>query len=93
MTCVRFVASFQLNISGDWDLFTFAFFQGMKPTYAVTIDDIKCAYFDQVDKLRDFGSRNKENIAHLLWGFFNYWAYCHDYANSVISIRTGSVLR
>lgn len=66
--------------------------QGMKPTYAVTVDDIKCAYFDQVDKLRDFGSRNKENIAHLLWGFFNYWAYCHDYANSVISIRTGSIL-
>uniref|UniRef100_A0A7C8YU96 RNA uridylyltransferase n=1 Tax=Opuntia streptacantha TaxID=393608 RepID=A0A7C8YU96_OPUST len=66
--------------------------QGMEPTYAVTIDDIKCAYFDQVDKLRDFGSRNRENIAHLLWGFFNYWAYCHDYANSVISIRTGSIL-
>lgn len=66
--------------------------QGMEPTYAVTVDDIYCAFFDRVEKLRDFGSRNKESIGHLVWGFFNYWAYCHDYANSVISVRTGSIL-
>lgn len=67
--------------------------QSMKATYAVTVDDIHCAFFDQVEKLRDFGGRNKENISMLLWGFFNYWAYCHDYANHVISVRAGCILR
>ncbi|KAF7138192.1 hypothetical protein RHSIM_Rhsim07G0023700 [Rhododendron simsii] len=66
--------------------------QGMERTYAVTVDDIECAYFDQVDELSGFGSRNRESIAQLVWAFFNYWAYCHDYANNVISIRTGSII-
>ncbi|KAF5952975.1 hypothetical protein HYC85_010919 [Camellia sinensis] len=66
--------------------------QGMERTYAVTVDNIECAYFDQVEKLSGFGSRNRESIAQLVWTFFNYWAYCHDYANDVISIRTGSIL-
>ncbi|KAL5796318.1 hypothetical protein ACOSQ2_001138 [Xanthoceras sorbifolium] len=66
--------------------------QGMKTTYSVTVDDIRCAFFDQVEKLRDFGSRNRETIAQLVWGFFNYWAYGHDYTSSVISVRTGSVI-
>ncbi|XP_043716193.1 UTP:RNA uridylyltransferase 1-like [Telopea speciosissima] len=66
--------------------------QGMKATYAVTIDDIECAYFDKVDALRDFGAQNKERIAPLIWEFFDYWAYRHDYANAVISVRTGSII-
>ena len=65
----------------------------METTYAVTVDDVSCAYFDQVEKLRDFGRRNKEMIAQLVWGFFYYWAYCHDYTNAVISVRTGRVIR
>lgn len=69
------------------------FFQEMEPTYSVTVDDIKCSYFDQVERLRDFGSRNKETVAQLVWGFFNYWAYCHDYTNSVVSVRSGCLLR
>ncbi|KAL2492166.1 Nucleotidyltransferase family protein [Abeliophyllum distichum] len=66
--------------------------QGMDITYSVTIDNVECAYFDQVEKLRDFGSRNRESIAQLVWAFFHYWAYCHDYANDVISVRTGCTL-
>ncbi|KDP28719.1 hypothetical protein JCGZ_14490 [Jatropha curcas] len=66
--------------------------QEMEATYSVAVDDIQCAYFDQVEKLRGFGSRNKETIAQLVWAFFNYWAYRHDYANAVISIRTGSII-
>ncbi|OMO65456.1 PAP/25A-associated [Corchorus olitorius] len=66
--------------------------QGMETTYSVTVDDIECAYFDQVEKLRNFGSANKETVAQLVWAFFNYWAYGHDYANSVISVRTGSII-
>lgn len=66
--------------------------QAMERTYAVTVDDVECAYFDQVDKLSGFGSRNRESIAQLVWAFFNYWAYCHDYAHDVISIRTGGII-
>ncbi|PSS24195.1 UTP:RNA uridylyltransferase [Actinidia chinensis var. chinensis] len=66
--------------------------QGMERTYVVKVDNIECAYFDQVEKLSGFGSRNRESIAQLVWAFFNYWAYCHDYTNDVISVRTGSIL-
>ncbi|KAG5021993.1 hypothetical protein JHK82_017870 [Glycine max] len=66
--------------------------QEMETTYSVTVDDIHCAYFDQVEKLSDFGRHNKESIAQLVRGFFHYWAYCHDYANTVISVRTGSII-
>ncbi|XP_061347542.1 UTP:RNA uridylyltransferase 1 [Gastrolobium bilobum] len=66
--------------------------QEMEATYSVTVDDIDCAYFDQVEKLSDFGRHNKETISQLVWGFFYYWAYCHDYANAVISVRTGSII-
>lgn len=63
----------------------------MQVTYFVTVDGIECAYFDQVEKLPR--SQNGESIAQLVWAFFRYWAYCHDYANDVISVRTGSTLR
>ncbi|KAJ4954243.1 hypothetical protein NE237_011026 [Protea cynaroides] len=66
--------------------------QEMEVTYAVTIDDTECAYFDKVDALCDFGAQNKERISQLIWAFFDYWAYRHDYASSVISVRTGSVI-
>lgn len=66
--------------------------QGMEATYSVTVDNIECAYFDKVEKLYGFGSHNGESLARLVWAFFNYWAYCHDYANDVISVRTGSTV-
>ncbi|KAI9110153.1 hypothetical protein K1719_019194 [Acacia pycnantha] len=66
--------------------------QEMETTYSVTVDDIKCGYFNEVEKLRDFGRHNNETIAQLVWGFFFYWAYCHDYADSVISVRTGNII-
>lgn len=72
---------------------SFSLFQEMKTTHYVTIDNVVCAYFDQVENLVGFGSNNRESIAQLVWAFFNYWAYHHDYANDVISVRTGSILR
>ncbi|KAF7825976.1 UTP:RNA uridylyltransferase 1 [Senna tora] len=66
--------------------------QEMESTYSVAVDDIECAFFDQVEKLHDFGHQNKETIAQLVWGFFYYWAYCHDYTSSVISVRTGTII-
>lgn len=61
-------------------------------TYHEIVDNIECAYFDQVENLKSFGSNNNESVARLVWGFFHYWAYCHDYANTVISIRTKSTI-
>ncbi|KAL3814887.1 hypothetical protein ACJIZ3_016155 [Penstemon smallii] len=66
--------------------------QGMETTYFANVDNVECAYFDQVEKLHNYGSRNGESIAQLVWAFFHYWAYCHDYANDVISVRTGRTL-
>lgn len=65
----------------------------MKATYAVTVEGKNCAFFDKVKELRNFGFSNKEDVSELLWGFFNYWAYQHDYTNNVISVRTGSIIR
>lgn len=65
----------------------------METTFSVTVEGVECAFFDQIEKLRDFGSCNNETISQLVWAFFNYWAYRHDYANSVISIRTGNIIR
>ncbi|KAE8723317.1 hypothetical protein F3Y22_tig00012523pilonHSYRG00159 [Hibiscus syriacus] len=64
----------------------------MEKTYSITLDHIECAYFDKVEQLSNFGSRNKEAVAQPVWGFFNYWAYGQDYANSVISVRSGSII-
>ncbi|KAJ1277617.1 hypothetical protein BS78_04G017100 [Paspalum vaginatum] len=66
--------------------------QAMEPTYTLTTDGTECAYFDKVDQLQDFGAENKDSIAELLWGFFQYWAYRHDYRHDVISIRMGKTL-
>lgn len=65
----------------------------MARTYTVNVDNVECSYFDQVEKLQGFGSQNSESIARLVWGFFNYWAHCHDYANDVISIRAGGLVK
>lgn len=67
--------------------------QEMRITHYAMVDNVVCAYFDQVEDLVGFGSRNQESIGKLVWAFFNYWAYRHDYANDVISVRTGSTMR
>ncbi|KAK4415975.1 UTP:RNA uridylyltransferase 1 [Sesamum alatum] len=66
--------------------------QRMRTTCFATVDHVECSYFDQVEKLWNFGERNGESVARLVWAFFHYWAYCHDYANDVISVRMGGTL-
>ncbi|XP_073278061.1 UTP:RNA uridylyltransferase 1-like [Primulina huaijiensis] len=66
--------------------------QAMDVTYSATVNNVEYAYFDKVEKLSNFGDQNGESIAQLVWAFFFYWAYCHDYANDVISIRMGCTL-
>jgi hypothetical protein len=67
--------------------------QEMEATCNVIVEDNHCAYFDQVDKLKNYGAHNKETVSSLLWAFFHYWAYQHDYMQDVISIRTGRIIR
>lgn len=68
-------------------------FQAMEQTYTMNVDGTECAYFDEVHQLQDFGAENKESIAELLWAFFHYWAFHHDYRRDVISVRTGDTIR
>ncbi|KAJ3682633.1 hypothetical protein LUZ60_015206 [Juncus effusus] len=69
----------------------FQFAQALKATYVTTVDNKEYGYYDQVENYRS-GVWNGESIASLVWGFFHYWAYQHDYATDVISIRTCSVI-
>lgn len=66
--------------------------QEMEATYYITVDDNNCAYFDHVDKLNNYGGYNRDTVSRLLWAFFHYWAYEHDYTRDVISIRTGRTI-
>lgn len=65
----------------------------MEATYVVTVDENNCAYFDQVEKLNNYGAHSRDTVSRLLWAFFHYWAYEHDYTRDVISIRTGRIIR
>ncbi|KAG2549634.1 hypothetical protein PVAP13_9KG275900 [Panicum virgatum] len=66
--------------------------QEMEATYFVTVDQNSCAYFDQVDKLNNYGGHSRDTLSRLLWAFFHYWAYEHDYTRDVISICTGRII-
>ncbi|CAN6236947.1 unnamed protein product [Urochloa humidicola] len=66
--------------------------QAMEQTYTMNVDGTECAYFDKVHELQDFGAENKESLAELLWAFFHYWAFHHDYRRDVISVRIGNTI-
>ncbi|RCV05745.1 hypothetical protein SETIT_1G108100v2 [Setaria italica] len=66
--------------------------QAMEQTFTMNVDGTECAYFDEVHHLQDFGADNKESIAELLWAFFHYWAFDHDYRRDVISVRMGNTI-
>lgn len=40
----------------------------------------------------DFAKENKETLGELVWKFFEFWAWAHDFNNSVVSVRTGRFL-
>ena len=46
----------------------------------------------QTASLQGFGSQNSQRLSDLVWDFFEYWAWRHDYRNAVISGRTASTL-
>ena len=49
-------------------------------------------YSDDPARFSAACSLNREPLSELLWSFFEYWSWHHDYANSVVSVRTGGWL-
>lgn len=49
-------------------------------------------YSDDPARFSALCRRNSESLAELLYSFFEYWSWHHDYANSVVSVRTGGWL-
>lgn len=66
--------------------------QQLPHTFQKQVDTWECSYCDATQVLSGFGQGNQESLAALVWAFFDYWAWKHDYANGVVSIRTGGVL-
>ena len=52
-----------------------------------------CEYYDDVDAIRGFGDANKESLAELFYTFFDYFAWRHDYKDSVVTIRVPGGLK
>ena len=49
-------------------------------------------YSDDPARFSQACSRNRESLSELLYAFFEYWSWHHDYASSVVSVRTGGWL-
>lgn len=49
-------------------------------------------FYDDIDKLRSFGSENKESLGGLLFAFFRRFALEFDYDDQVVSVREGRYL-
>ncbi|KAI9251751.1 hypothetical protein BDA99DRAFT_181540 [Phascolomyces articulosus] len=58
----------------------------------VMIDGLDTSFYSDVDSLRDFGKRNHESLAGLLFAFFRRFAYEFDYETQVVSVRHGRYL-
>jgi DNA polymerase sigma len=66
--------------------------QDLPPTVSEQVGEWKVSYFDNVEELKGFGSKNTQTLAELVWEFFEYWAWRHDYQHSVVSIRLGKAI-
>jgi DNA polymerase sigma len=53
------------------------------------VEGFDTTYHEEIDSLVGFGSANHASIGELLVGFYRFYAYEFDYANKVISPRTG----
>jgi DNA polymerase sigma len=60
-----------------------------QPTINKVVDSWECKYCGDLSHFRNFGALNKSTSAELLYQFFYYWAYQHNYKASVISMRVG----
>jgi len=63
-------------------------------TFQAVIDGWVCDYCDQnLDRFKVKAWENKETIAKLLWTFFEYWAWLHDYGDGVATIRVSKKVK
>lgn len=62
--------------------------------YRKTIEETgeQSGFADDLEKLRDFGDKNKESLGQLLFHFFRRYGHEVDYEKSVISVRQGRLL-
>ncbi|KAJ2906570.1 Poly(A) RNA polymerase cid13 [Zalerion maritima] len=49
-------------------------------------------FADDLNQLRGFGSKNKETLGELLFGFFRFYAYEFDYDKYALSVRLGKMV-
>lgn len=63
-------------------------------TVSEQVGEWKVQYFDQVSQLKTYGfeSKNTQNLAELVWEFFEFWAWKHNYLHDVVSIRLGKII-
>lgn len=66
--------------------------QQLPATFRRTVGLWACEFCDDVESLRGFGGANSETLAELVWAFFEYWAWRHNYSSDVVSIRLGACL-
>ena len=66
--------------------------QSLPPSFSAQIGEWSAEFFDDANALNGFGEENKQNLAELIWEFFEYWAWKHNYSHGVISVRVGALL-
>lgn len=68
------------------------------PKYPATVSEQvgewRVEYFNQVSDLKKykFESENTQSLANLVWEFFEFWAWKHNYLHDVVSIRLGKII-
>ncbi|CAI2174384.1 12195_t:CDS:2 [Funneliformis geosporum] len=58
----------------------------------IIVNGEDASFYENVENLKEFGSKNKESVGGLLFGFFRRMAYEFDYEKHVISLRHGKYL-
>lgn len=63
-------------------------------TVSEQVGEWKVEYFDHISELKKykFESDNSQSLAELVWEFFEFWAWKHNYLHDVVSIRLGKII-
>jgi predicted nucleotidyltransferase len=63
-------------------------------TVKAQVGEWKVEYFDDIEHLKQHGfiSENHQSLAELVWEFFEFWAWLHDYPRDVVSVRLGHII-
>ncbi|KAI9324902.1 hypothetical protein DFJ73DRAFT_597024, partial [Zopfochytrium polystomum] len=58
----------------------------------IIVDGVDCSFEENIEPLKDFGSKNHETLGGLIYAFFRLYAYEFDYDTQVVSVRHGKLL-